>query len=456
MGRLVVVSNRVAVPRELRAGGLAGAMQAALSQRGGLWFGWSGRIAAAPADAPRMETVGPITFALTDLTRADYEAYYLGYANRALWPLFHYQPNLVEFSRNNLEGYLRVNRRFARQLAGLLRDDDTVWIHDYHLIPLAGELRALGIGARIGFFLHIPLPAVELMAMLPGHRRLIESLADYDLVGLQTPADRQALRDYFERECGAAPEDDGVRLRSGRSLRIEAFPISIDTALIARLAASGSTHAATRGLVASLQGRALAIGVDRLDYSKGLPERFDAFGRFLERHVERRRQVSMMQIAPLTREDVPEYRELRERLERMAGATNGQYAEPDWVPIRYINRSFQQATLAGYYRVAQIGLVTPLRDGMNLVAKEFVAAQSADDPGVLVLSRFAGAANELSGALIVNPHDVDDTADAIEQALAMPLEERRARWQAMFDHLSRHDIAAWRDAFLAALEQSRR
>jgi len=456
MGRLVVVSNRVAVPRELRAGGLAGAMQAALSQRGGLWFGWSGRIAATPADAPRMETVGPITFALTDLTRADYEAYYLGYANRALWPLFHYQPNLVEFSRSNLEGYLRVNRRFAGQLAGLLRDDDMVWIHDYHLIPLASELRALGIGARIGFFLHIPLPAVELMAMLPGHRHLIESLADYDLVGLQTPADRHALRDYFERECGATPEDDGVRLRSGRRLRIEAFPISIDTALIARLAASGSTNAATRGLVASLQGRALAIGVDRLDYSKGLPERFDAFGRFLERHIERRRQVSMMQIAPLTREDVPEYRELRERLERMAGATNGQYAEPDWVPIRYINRSFQQATLAGYYRVAQIGLVTPLRDGMNLVAKEFVAAQSAEDPGVLVLSRFAGAANELSGALIVNPHDVDDTADAIEQALAMPLAERRERWQAMFDHLSRHDIAAWRDAFLAALEQSRR
>ena len=456
MGRLVVVSNRVAVPRELRAGGLAGAMQAALSQRGGLWFGWSGRIAATPADAPRMETVGPITFALTDLTRADYEAYYLGYANRALWPLFHYQPNLVEFSRSNLEGYLRVNRRFAGQLAGQLRDDDTVWIHDYHLIPLASELRALGIGARIGFFLHIPLPAVELMAMLPGHRRLIESLADYDLVGLQTPADRHALRDYFERECGATLEDGGVRLRSGRSLRIEAFPISIDTALIARLAANGSTHAATRGLVASLQGRALAIGVDRLDYSKGLPERFDAFGRFLERHVERRRQVSMMQIAPLTREDVPEYRELRERLERMAGATNGQYAEPDWVPIRYINRSFQQATLAGYYRVAQIGLVTPLRDGMNLVAKEFVAAQSADDPGVLVLSRFAGAANELTGALIVNPHDVDDTADAIEQALAMPLEERRARWQAMFDHLAQHDIAAWRDAFLAALDRSGR
>ncbi|PZQ18503.1 MAG: trehalose-6-phosphate synthase [Rhodanobacter denitrificans] len=455
MGRLVVVSNRVAVPRELRAGGLAGAMQAALSQRGGLWFGWSGRIAATPADAPRMETVGPITFALTDLTRADYEAYYLGYANRALWPLFHYQPNLVEFSRSNLEGYLRVNRRFAGQLAGQLRDDDTVWIHDYHLIPLASELRALGIGARIGFFLHIPLPAVELMAMLPGHRRLIESLADYDLVGLQTPADRHALRDYFERECGATLEDGGVRLRSGRSLRIEAFPISIDTALIARLAANGSTHAATRGLVASLQGRALAIGVDRLDYSKGLPERFDAFGRFLERHVERRRQVSMMQIAPLTREDVPEYRELRERLERMAGATNGQYAEPDWVPIRYINRSFQQATLAGYYRVAQIGLVTPLRDGMNLVAKEFVAAQSADDPGVLVLSRFAGAANELTGALIVNPHDVDDTADAIEQALAMPLEERRARWQAMFDHLAQHDIAAWRDAFLAALDRGR-
>ncbi|ANB18950.1 alpha,alpha-trehalose-phosphate synthase (UDP-forming) [Dokdonella koreensis] len=453
MGRLVVVSNRVAVPRERRAGGLAAAMHAALSQRGGLWFGWSGRVVAAPADAPKMEAQGAITYALTDLGRADYEAYYLGYANRALWPLFHYQPNLVEFSRANLEGYLRVNRRFAAQLARLLREDDTVWVHDYHLIPLASELRALGVGARIGFFLHIPLPAPELMAMLPGHRRLVESLADYDLVGLQTEADRHALADYFVRECGASTADGRLILTpGGRRFRIGAFPISIDTALIARLATSGSTNAATRGLVSSLQGRALAIGVDRLDYSKGLPERFEAFGRFLARHAERRRQVSMMQIAPLSREDVPEYRELRERLERMAGATNGQYAEPDWVPIRYINRSFQQATLSGYYRVAQIGLVTPLRDGMNLVAKEFVAAQGADDPGVLVLSRFAGSANELAGALLVNPHDVDDTAEAIEQALAMPLAERRARWQTMFDWLRTHDIAAWRDAFLAALD----
>ncbi len=450
-GRLVVVSNRVALPRELRAGGLASAMHAALTERGGLWFGWSGRVAANVPEEPRVETAGAITYVVTDLARADYEAFYLGFSNRTLWPLLHHRPGLLEFERRDLEGYLRVNERFAAQLAARLADDDTVWVHDYHLIPLGLALRARGVGARIGFFLHIPLPPAELLATLPGHHDLLRSLSAYDLVGLQTPADLRALRDYFEREAGARLDGDAIVLPSGRRFRAAVFPIGIDTAHIARQAQAAATNAATRGLMTSLQGRALAIGVDRLDYSKGLPERFEAFGRFLAQHPERRRQVSMMQIAPPTREDVPEYRELRERLEQQAGAINGRHAEPDWMPIRYINRSFQHATLAGYYRVAQIGLVTPLRDGMNLVAKEFVAAQPADDPGVLVLSRFAGAAFELKEALIVNPFDADDTADAIERALGMPLEERKARWQAMHDHLAVHTIGAWRDAFLDAL-----
>ena len=452
MKRLVVVSNRVALPREVRAGGLASAMHAALKERGGLWFGWSGRVVPDAVGKPRIERDGTIDYAVVDLRRSDYEGYYLGFANRTLWPLLHFRPGLLEFHREDLAGDLRVNRQFAAQLAPLLREDDTVWVHDYHLIPLARELRALGIGARIGFFLHIPLPPPALISTLPGHRALFESLADYDLVGVQTPADLDALRAYFERETDAAVDGDVVVRRDGRRFRIGVFPISIDTRRIVRQARTAAASSATRGLITSLQGRALAIGVDRLDYSKGLPARFEAFGRFLDAHGERRSQVSMMQIAPLSREDVPEYRELRSRLEQLAGAINGRYAEPDWVPIRYINRSFHHATLVGYYRVAQVGLVTPLRDGMNLVAKEFVAAQPADDPGVLVLSRFAGAAMELQQALIVNPFDPDDTAEAIEVALAMPLEERRQRWRAMMDHLERNDIEAWSTAFLAALE----
>ena len=452
MTRLVVVSNRVARPKEVRAGGLASAMQAALKERGGLWFGWSGTVCDDAPPALHREAHGAIEYALLDLARTDYEPYYLGFANRTLWPLLHFRPGLLDFRREELAGYRRVNRAFAEALAPLLRDDDTVWVHDYHLIPLAHALRAHGVGARIGFFLHTPLPPHALLAMLPHHRDLLATLADYDLVGVQTAADLQSVHDYFARESGARIDGDYLLLSDGRRFRAGAFPISIDTAAIARQAGDAADSASTRNLVASLQERALAIGVDRLDYSKGLPERFEAFGRFLDKRSEARRRISMMQIAPLSREDVPEYRRLRTRLEQIAGAVNGRHAEPDWVPIRYIYRSYQQATLAGYYRIARVGLVTPLRDGMNLVAKEFVAAQPAEDPGVLVLSRFAGAADELAEALLVNPHDRDDTADAIETAMAMPLAERRERWRAMMDTLERDDIAAWRHGFLAALE----
>jgi trehalose 6-phosphate synthase len=310
----------------------------------------------------------------------------------------------------------------------------------------------LGVGARIGFFLHIPLPPPELLTALPRHEELFETLADYDLVGVQTESDLRSLRAYWKDVAGCALHGDMVSTAGGRRFRIGAFPIGINTQRIASQAQLAAKSGATRGLQSSLQGRALAIGVDRLDYSKGIPERFDAFGRFLDAYVERKRQILFMQIAPLSREDVPEYRALRERLEQMAGAINGRHAEPDWMPIRYINRSFRQATLAGFYRTAHIGLVTPLRDGMNLVAKEFVAAQAPDDPGTLVLSRFAGAASELRDALIINPFDPDDTAEAIEIALSMSLNERTQRWRSMMDHLERHDIDSWREAFLDALE----
>ena len=236
-----------------------------------------------------------------------------------------------------------------------------------------------------------------------------------------------------------------------RRTRVAPFPISIDTAEVARQSQAAAGSTTIRNLRASLSGRALAVGVDRLDYSKGLPRRFEAFGRFLAEHPDWRSRVSFLQIAPPSREEVPEYRELRSRLERLAGATNGRHAEPDWVPIRYVNRSFNQSTLAGFYRAADIAVVTPLRDGMNLVAKEYVAAQSKDDPGVLILSSFAGAAAELPEAIIINPFDADDIADSLETALTMPLEERRERWAAMFAKIARNDVAAWRRAFLEAL-----
>ena len=454
MNRLVVVSNRVALPRETRAGGLASALDAALRERGGLWFGWSGNLAEAGDPAIHSEQAGRVEYALLDLTRQDYEHYYLGFSNRALWPLLHFRPTLLGYRRADRDGYLRVNRLFAHHLSQRLRPDDTVWVHDYHLIPLAAELRRIGVDARMGFFLHIPVPPPALLSMLPHHEALLGTLADYDLVGVQGSHDRDALLAYFREFLGATTDAGGLAtLPSGRRVRIGAFPIGIDAGKVARLAERSVEHAATLRLAQSLAGRRLAIGVDRLDYSKGLPQRFEAFAHFLSQHPAWRSRISFLQIAPPSRGEVPEYRELRTRLERTAGATNGRYAEPDWVPIRYLNRSFNQATLAGYYRLADIGLVTPLRDGMNLVAKEYVAAQAPADPGVLVLSCFAGAADELPEALLVNPLDVDDIADAIETALAMPLEERRERWQRMFATISRNDITHWRSTFVAALEQ---
>jgi len=450
MSRLVVVSNRVALPRETRAGGLAAAMRAALKEHGGLWFGWSGKRVGPGERTLHRESAGNIDYALLDLTREEYETYYLGFANRTLWPLLHFQPTVMQYSRTQYAGYREVNKLFAEKLAPLLRDDDRIWIHDYHLIPLAAELRERGIGARIGFFLHIPLPPPELLINLPCHRELIATLSACDLVGVQNRDDARALFDYFARRLGASRSRDVVEL-GGRRTYIAPFPISIDTAEVARQSQYAVNNSTVRKLRASLADRQLAIGVDRLDYSKGLPRRFEAFGRFLAEHHEWRSRVSFLQIAPPSREEVPEYRELRSKLERSAGATNGRYADPDWVPIRYVNRSFTQSTLAGFYRISQLGLVTPLRDGMNLVAKEFVAAQPADDPGVLVLSQFAGAAGELEQAILVNPYDPEGQVEGIEQALTMPLQERRERWAAMFERVSKHDIGAWRRAFLAAL-----
>jgi trehalose 6-phosphate synthase len=243
-------------------------------------------------------------------------------------------------------------------------------------------------------------------------------------------------------------------LPNGRRLHARAFPIAIDTAEVARQAARAVDSAATQRLIRSLEGRALAIGVDRLDYSKGLPQRFEGFAHFLSQHPQWRSRISFLQIAPPSREEVPEYRELRSQLERLAGATNGRYAEPDWMPIRYVNRSFNQATLAGFYRVADIAVVTPLRDGMNLVAKEYIASQAEDDPGVLILSSFAGAADELKQAIVINPFDADDIGDSLETALSMPIAERRERWRTMYDYLARNDIAQWRASFLGALTEN--
>ncbi|MHC1478914.1 alpha,alpha-trehalose-phosphate synthase (UDP-forming) [Frateuria aurantia] len=454
MPRLVIVSNRVALPRQTSTGGLGSAMHAATQTEGGLWFGWSGKLAERSGASLHRQRHGEVDYVTIDLSRADHDQYYAGFANRALWPLLHYRAGLVEYRRANMEGYLRVNELFADTLTPLLEPDDIIWIHDYHLIPLGAMLRGRGVANRIGFFLHTPLPAAGLLIALPRHQELLGSLASCDLIGLHTDRDQRALEDYFLHEAQATLLPDGrLQDRAGARFRIQAFPISIDTRKVARQAERAGRSPKIQQLRDSLGDRAMVIGVDRLDYSKGLPERFKAYGQLLDRNTELRGQVSFLQIAPHSRDTVPEYRQLRHQLERSAGHINGRYAEPDWTPISYVNRSFPHQLLTGYYRVARVGLVTPLRDGMNLVAKEYIACQDAHDPGVLVLSRFAGAARELDSALLVNPSDTEEVTEALETALTMSLKERRERWQPMYEHLCRYDVSFWRNSFLDTLRQ---
>ena len=454
MSRLVVVSNRVAVIKRVRTGGeggLAVAVMAAMRERGGLWFGWSGQVFEREPGPPDVFDHGPVTYALVDLSQQDYEQYYKGYANRTLWPLFHYRLDLTEFARPYFIGFQRVNQLFASKLLPLLEADDVIWVHDYHLIPMADQLRTAGCRQRIGFFLHIPWPSLDIFLALPNHREIVRALCAYDLVGFQTEADLRHFFEYIELEAGGGVYGDGRVEAFGRTLRAGAFPIGIDTADVAEFAENATGTAQYKRLEESLGERALMIGVDRLDYSKGLIQRMEAVEQLLQSYPGNRDKVITLQIAPRSRSDVPEYVDMRERLDSVVGRVNGTYADFDWMPIRYLTKGFTRRTLAGFFRIGRVGLVTPLRDGMNLVAKEYIAAQDPKNPGVLVLSRFAGAAEELTEAIMVNPYDIEGMADAMQTALHMPLKERRRRWSAMFHWLRQHDVAAWQRAFLDAL-----
>jgi trehalose 6-phosphate synthase len=455
LARVVVVSNRVALPTRdgrTQPGGLAVAIRAVLKDRPGLWFGWSGT---AVADRKKVETrridQGPLSYVVTDLSKEDFQEYYNGFANRVLWPILHYRLDLAEFSRRDLSGYLRVNAQFAAELAKVLRPDDIVWVHDYHLLPFANALRARGFTNKIGFFLHVPFPPPEILTALPNHEHIMPLLGQYDLVGFQTNNDAVNFARYLAIEC-RLPQVERFSFRyHDRIVRIGCFPIGIDTAEFHRLAQQSITSRTVQEVVRSLSGRTMIIGVDRLDYSKGIAHRMDAFERFLKAHPEWRGQVTFLQITPKSRTDIQEYGDMERDVSTRAGRINGAFGEAAWTPIRYINRAYTHSVLAGLYRSARIALVTPLRDGMNLVAKEFVAAQNEQDPGVLILSRFAGAANELKAALLVNPHDADAVAAAMAQALAMPADERRARHAALYDVIAANDVRTWGERFMASL-----
>ncbi len=421
MSRLVVVSNRVGIPDgTARAGGLEVAIRPALKKSGGIWFGWSGKVTDDEAGAAKTVEHDRVSYVTIDLLKDDYEEFYNGFANRVLWPILHYRLDLAEFTRRDLGGYFRVNQHFVRSLEQVIRPDDVIWVHDYHLMPLAQMLRERGHKNRIGFFLHIPCPPPEILTGLPNHERLIPGLCHYDLVGFQTENDANNFSRYLAIEVGLKRAgEDGFHYED-RVTRVGVFPVGVETEPFTKMAQRAVKSQFVTDVMNSMSGRALIIGVDRLDYSKGIPERLNAFERFLANFPDWRGLVTYLQITPRSRTDIREYEDIGRLVGETVGRINGTFGEASWTPLRYVNKAHSRTALAGLYRFARVGLVTPLRDGMNLVAKEFIAAQDPEDPGVLVLSRFAGAARECGAALLVNPYDSEGVAIAINRALGMP------------------------------------
>ena len=457
---LLIVSNRLPdlrgatwpgeAGRKRNVSGLVSALEPVLSTRRGLWLGWSGRITSEqePGAIGLDDEVRPV-LAWMDFPERWHRSYYNGFCNRALWPLFHVFPQHVAFVDGEWDCYQEVNRAFAAAASELVSLETPVWVNDYHLLLAARGLRELGHRGPLGLFLHIPFPGPDLYELLPWAEQLLDAMLDYDLLGFHTAA----YVDNFLHTVGALSpakvSDDAVEHR-GQRVRVRAFPLGIIPGSFQEPAdRTVADEVAT--LLKAIAPSRLVLGVDRLDYTKGIPERLEAFGRLLELHPEWRGHVSLVQISVPSRADVPGYAEQRLRIENIVGRINGEYGEGAWVPVRYLYRSYSHAHLAELYRAAAVGYVTPLRDGMNLVAKEFVAAQEPAEPGVLLLSKFAGAAAELKDAVLTNPWQAEGMARDLDRALRMELAEKQERHRKLLAVVSRTTAATWAEDFLEAL-----
>jgi trehalose 6-phosphate synthase len=458
--KIVVVSNRVAQakPDEPISGGLAAALIPMVKESGAIWVGSSGHAGDATKTKDsfaKIEALGAGALATVDMPAKHYLGYYEGFANSALWPALHSRPDLIQVTAENYHSYREVNAFMARALLRFNKPEAVFWVQDYHFLTLGAELRRLDISRPIGFFLHTPWADRRTMTAVPHHADIVREMLAYDLIGFQTVEDRQNFEDYLRHELGVSAVDGTIATEWGWT-QLATFPIGIDVDAFAARANSAAARTEVSRLRASLQGAKLVFGVDRLDYSKGLANRVRAFDRMLEIEPSLKRHVALLQVAVPTRGNIRAYRELKAELATLVSEVNARHGEVDWTPIRYLNKAFSQLTLAGFYRTAHVGLVTPLHDGMNLVAKEYVAAQNPFDPGVLVLSAFAGAARELDAALLVNPHDIDGMARQIAIALTMSIEERRERWQSMMTKLKRASVQNWFSDFLRTLAEVRR
>jgi trehalose 6-phosphate synthase len=456
---VIVVSNRVAriKPNDPIAGGLAAALLPMVRDSGAIWVGSSGQ----PGDVTqtrefaKVESLGAGALATVDMPAKHYRGFYEGFANSALWPTLHSRPDLIHVTADDYTSYREVNAFMARALLRFNGPEAVFWIQDYHFLMLGEELRRLDVNRPLGFFLHTPWAARRTFAAVPHHADLAEAMLAYDLIGFQTVEDRRNFEDYLQAELGLNVVDGTVASEWGLT-QLATFPIGIDVEDFSARAIKAVGRPEVARLRESLNAAKLLLGVDRLDYSKGLANRMRVIDRMLELEPSLKRQVSLLQVAVPSRGNIKAYRELRAELAALVGEVNGRHGEVDWMPIRYLNKGFSRLTLAGFYRVASVGLVTPLHDGMNLVAKEYVAAQNPFDSGVLVLSSFAGAAKELDAALQVNPHDIDGMARQITTALSMSLEERRQRWQSMVRKLKAASVQNWFSDFLHTLSDVQR
>lgn len=473
--RLLIVSNRLPVsikannvqePKiKLSDGGLVTALEPVLRHRGGVWIGWAGSCEGDADDLTALlkkdGAVDGFSLVPVTLTREDVEEFYEGFSNQVIWPLFHDQFNHCDFDPRYWDAYRRVNRKFASVVAGVIDAEDIVWVHDYHLMSLGAELRAVGVGNPLGFFNHIPFPSPDIFRRLPWRDRILDDLQAFDLIGFQTRDDEEhfhaSLTPSQSRQARRRRWHSGSLDRSAAAQRKAGtghFGISIDYDSFHGTAGTEAVADQARQLKRDIGDRIVLLGVDRLDYSKGLQAKLSAFRYALQQHPELCEQVTLVQYVVPSRQNVPEYNALQEKLERTVGAINGELSRPAWIPIHYCFGTLERDQLCAYYRMANVCLVTSLKDGMNLISKEYCACQ-VDDPGVLILSEFTGAAIELwDDVLIVNPYNVKETAAAIYRACTMPLAERTQRMRRLNEKIRRNDVLHWVDNFVEALQDA--
>ncbi|MCE5274153.1 MAG: trehalose-6-phosphate synthase [Syntrophaceae bacterium] len=468
--RLAVISNRlpIVLKREKRgkwvtepgSGGLVTALGPVLRNREGLWIGWVGTNEEETPSGPLLNDLlsrgtreTGYSLKPVNLTREEVGKYYHGFSNEILWPLFHDLFSHCNFDPCYWEAYQGVNNKFARAVIENTQESDYVWVHDYQLILVGRELKRLGITRQAGFFLHIPFPPLDIFLKLPWRFEILEALMEYDLIGFQTTRD---LRNFIG--CVRALLDYQVKgtkylnsiIHHDREVIVGAFPISIDYREFADLARTEEVAEKAWIIHANIPEQQLILGVDRLDYTKGIPERLRAFGHALACYPDMRGHISLIQVVVPSRTGVEEYEKLKQEIERIVGEINGRYTDIGWTPIHYIYRSLSRTELVAYYKTCEIALITPLKDGMNLIAKEYCAS-NIEEKGVLILSEFAGAASQLhQNVILVNPYDRQRTADAIHSAFVMDLEQRRSRMRRLRRSIQRHNVIDWVNTFLRA------